>query len=152
MSTDAAIGGMIVGGVLGAMYIIYIVIYVLIVIANWKIFTKAGEKGWKSIIPVYNLYTQYKLTWKPFMTWPVIILLGAGGYMTNDPSNTVLTLIGGLVLLAGFVLYVISLNKLSKSFDKGAGFTVGLVLLGPIFYMILGFGKATYIGNTCMKA
>lgn len=36
---------------------------------------------------------------------------------------------------------------MAKSFGKDAGFTVGLVLLPTIFYMILGFGKAEYIGN-----
>ena len=32
-----------------------IVWYVLQVVAYWKIFTKAGQPGWKSIIPVYNV-------------------------------------------------------------------------------------------------
>lgn len=37
-------------------------------------------------------------------------------------------------------------NMLSKSFGKEEGFTVGLVLLGFIFYPILAFGDATYQG------
>lgn len=36
--------------------------------------------------------------------------------------------------------------NLAKSFGKGAGFTVGLVLLPFVFYMILAFGKDEYIG------
>lgn len=32
------------------------IFYILQVIAYWKIFTKAGEEGWKSIIPIYNGY------------------------------------------------------------------------------------------------
>ena len=39
------------------------IFYILQVIAYWKIFTKAGEEGWKSIIPIYNGYVQYRLTW-----------------------------------------------------------------------------------------
>ena len=33
------------------------IFYILQVIAYWKIFTKAGEEGWKSIIPIYNYFT-----------------------------------------------------------------------------------------------
>jgi hypothetical protein len=35
---------------------------------------------------------------------------------------------------------------LSKSFGKDEGFTVGLVLLGIVFFPILGFGSAQYLG------
>ena len=28
--------------------------YIILAIANWRIFTKAGEAGWKSIIPILN--------------------------------------------------------------------------------------------------
>ncbi|MBS1603444.1 MAG: hypothetical protein JST42_12310 [Bacteroidetes bacterium] len=34
----------------------------------------------------------------------------------------------------------------SKSFGKDEGFTVGLTLLGIVFWPILGFGDARYIG------
>ena len=33
---------------------------------------------------------------------------------------------------------------LAKAFGKGAGFTVGLILLNTIFIMILGFGSSSY--------
>jgi hypothetical protein len=44
------------------------------------------------------------------------------------------------------VVLVIWFNELSKSFGKSAGFTLGLVLLHPIFALILGFGDAQYRG------
>ena len=48
-SSDAVLGGMLVG------YLItFLVIYVLAVIAMWKIFTKAGKPGWASLIPFLN--------------------------------------------------------------------------------------------------
>ena len=34
----------------------------------------------------------------------------------------------------------------SKSFGKDEGFTAGLVILGLIFWPILGFGSAKYLG------
>ena len=36
--------------------------------------------------------------------------------------------------------------KLAKSFGKGTGFGIGLILLAPIFYLILAFGSARYVG------
>ncbi len=46
------------GGVLAAASIVSVLVsivsYVLIVIGWGKIFTKAGEAGWKSLIPFYN--------------------------------------------------------------------------------------------------
>ena len=52
-------------GAVGAMLGIYItiacVIVILQLIAMWKIFTKAGQKGWKSIIPIYNLVILYRI-------------------------------------------------------------------------------------------
>lgn len=49
------------GAMLGTYSAIVIAFYVLLVIAQWKIFTKAGEAGWKSLIPVYNMVVLYKL-------------------------------------------------------------------------------------------
>lgn len=43
--------------------------FALTILANWLMFMKAGEAGWKSIIPVYNTYTAYKIAWTPNMFW-----------------------------------------------------------------------------------
>ncbi len=49
----------IILGLLATWAIVVILWYVLQVIAYWRIFTKAGEAGWKSLIPIYNTYVQY---------------------------------------------------------------------------------------------
>lgn len=36
--------------------------------------------------------------------------------------------------------------KLAKAFGKGGGFALGLIFFSPIFYAILGFGSAEYLG------
>ena len=41
---------------------------------------------------------------------------------------------------------------LSKSFGKTEAYTVGLILLAPIFYPILAFGDARYFGPYGDKA
>ena len=51
---DAVVKGTVAGTM--AFYLIIGAIYVVLsVVAMWKIFTKAGQAGWKSIIPIYNL-------------------------------------------------------------------------------------------------
>lgn len=45
---------------IGTIVILAVGWYVLLAIAYWKIFEKAGEPGWKALIPFYNTYSQYK--------------------------------------------------------------------------------------------
>ena len=45
-----------------------------------------------------------------------------------------------------FIILIILIIDLAKSFGKGVGFGIGLFLLGVIFFPILGFGSAQYQG------
>lgn len=110
-------------GVATAYLVIAIIICILTIIATWKIFDKAGEKGWKSIIPIYNTYIFFKITWGN--GWFFLLML---------------------IPFVNIVIYIITLWKLAKVFDKGVGFFIGLLLLETIFTLILGFGSAEYVG------
>lgn len=81
--------------------------------ATWSIFKRAGEPGWKSIIPIYNIFTLCK------------IAFGSGLYF-------LLLLVPIVNIIVSIMLYY----KLGKRFDKGIGFCVGLVLF-PIFFIPL---------------
>jgi len=120
--------------------------YVFILVAGWKLFEKAGEPGWKSLIPIYSSYILYKISWKTSMFWIYLACIVAGGFM-GAFANSVLVSISSLFSLASFVLMIIQTYKLSKAFGHGGGYTVGLLLLRPIFILILGFGSAEYKGN-----
>ena len=133
-------------------------IYVLTVIAWWKLFTKAGEAGWKSIIPIYNMIVLFKLTWKVSKFWLLFVSVFAGVFMISIGIamqklgavgmgvTIVLVLVGAVLLIYGYVLDIISSFKLSKAYGQGTGFGVGLWLLPVIFVLILGFGSAQYVG------
>ena len=41
------------------------VITLLQIIAQWKVYVKAGQPGWACIIPIYNIYILTKITGKP---------------------------------------------------------------------------------------
>ena len=49
-------------------------------------------------------------------------------------------------LFINLVIFIWVQNLLAKSFGKSELFTLGLVLLTPIFHLILGFGDAQYRG------
>ena len=42
-------------------WLIAFVCWLIKSIALWKAFTKAGESGWKAIIPIYHTYIEYKI-------------------------------------------------------------------------------------------
>lgn len=84
------------GGVLAAASIVSVLVsiasYVLIVIGWWKIFTKAGEAGWKSLIPFYNGYTISKICWETKYFWFTLLAAVAGGIFSGIGG-----VIGGLL-------------------------------------------------------
>jgi hypothetical protein len=98
-------------------------LFVLMVVAMWRVFEKAEQPGWASIIPVYNTYIMLKIGGKPW--WWLLLML---------------------IPFVNFVLLIWTYNMISKSFGKDEGFTVGLLLLSIIFWPILGFGDSKYQG------
>ncbi len=104
-------------------WIFWLAFMILMIAACWKIFAKAGQPGWAAIIPIYNWYILCKIVGRP--GWWVILLL---------------------IPFVNFIVGIILCIDLAKSFGKGMGFAIGLILLGVIFFPILGFGSAQYQG------
>ena len=135
----------------GTIYLTLALIWwILQVVANWKIFTKAGEAGWKSIIPVYGDYVSYKIAWQPAFFWLVFILgiiaSVVSGLADPNGTNTTILLIVSLIRIVLAIISIIYSVKLSRAFGHGIGFAIGLIVLQPIFMLILGFGNSTYCG------
>ena len=100
---------------------------------------------YKSIIPIYNGYILYKISWKTSVFWITVVLALIGGIL-NGIGNPVTSVIGVILNIVVIVIGIMQSYKLSKAFGHAVGFTVGLVLLPPIFTLILGFGSSEYIG------
>lgn len=151
------------GATIGMIAAFAIVLYVLTVIATWKIFKKAGEPGWKCLIPIYNVYIMYKIVGMAGWFWG-ILLVGILGYIVMaldgtsyllietqsssinfDASAHIPTVIALLVMLVvdiwGSLLYA---WRTSKAFGHGFGYFLGLLFFQPIFWLILGFDKSKY--------
>lgn len=144
MINDSTLGAL--AGIIAVVGIIAFVWIIIDIVAGWKIFTKAGEAGWKSIIPYYNTYTQLGFTWNINVFWVYLVITIASAILQRMQGGGFVSLLQFVVGIASIVLSIMMLNKLAKAFGKGTGFTVGLVLLNPIFMCILAFGSAEYQG------
>lgn len=104
--------------------IISLIIQILIIVAYWKLYQKAGEKGWKSIVPFYSTYTEFRLFYGG-NPWKFLLLL---------------------VPIANIVVMIKLPIRTAKAFGKSSLYGLCLLLLPAIFLPILAFGSAEYIG------
>ena len=117
--------------------------YLLLAAAYWKMFKKAGEPGWKGIIPLLNIYVMFKFCWKTSFFWLALVCsIGATIF-----SYSGATFLGEIFAMVAGVIYIVVDYYLARSFGKRLGYTAGLVFLNPIFMLILGLGRAEYEGN-----
>ncbi len=101
--------------------LIWFGLIIFVIASIWKTFEKAGQPGWASLIPIYNFYIICKISGTK--NWWLVFIPLANIY----------------IIIVGYI-------NMAKSFGKDAGFGIGLILLGIIFFPILGFGSAQYIG------
>lgn len=101
-------------------------IFVVLYIAGlWKVFEKAGIKGWKALIPIYNAYLTIKLIGRP--GWWILLLF---------------------VPIVNLIMIVVVSLDLGKAFGKGTLFSFFLLaIFSFIGYPILGFGTAQFKGQ-----
>lgn len=106
---------------IGSMMLLWLAIYVVFIIANWKIYTKAGRAGWKSLIPIYNMWVLFEIVgWEG---WKIFLLL---------------------IPFYNIYLIIKFYIELSKAYSQESIFALGLILLNPVFMLILAFGNAKY--------
>lgn len=107
----------------GVFFLFMLAVLVVMIASAWKVFEKAGQPGWAAIVPVYNAIVMLQIVGKPL--WWIILLF-----------------IPLVNIIVGIMVYI----DLAKSFGKTTGFAFGLLFLGFIFFPILGFGSARYMG------
>lgn len=127
----------------------------------WILFEKAGEKGWKVLIPFYGQYTICKIAKKEKIFWwmlGTVIAMAVAAFMQIETSTIEImsrtyvrtasnfsSVFLHLVFSAEAVLLVILDIKLAlaiaKTFGKSSGFGAGIAFLEPIFLGILAFDE-----------
>ncbi len=120
---DADAAAAAAGGIAVVILLVELALFVLIIAGLWKIFTKAGKPGWAAIIPIYNMIVLLEIVGRPI--WWFLLLF---------------------VPCVGIIFAVIIYIDLAKSFGKDVAWGIGLLLLPFIFFPLLGFGSAKYVG------
>jgi hypothetical protein len=110
-------------GLAAGTWLLALVFGIFYAICAWKIYEKAGKPGWAAIIPIYNMIVLLEIVGKPL--WWFLLFF-----------------IPGVNIVVSVLVYI----ELAKSFGKEAAFAIGLLLLSFIFYPILAFGSARYVG------
>jgi len=105
----------------GIFLIIVFALLILTIVGGWKAFEKAGKSGFGFIIPIYNVYIMTQIANKP--GWWILLMI-----------------IPGVNLIIALLLYI----AFAKAYGKSPGFGIGLLLLGFIFFPILGLGNSQY--------
>ena len=121
------------GGSLTLFLIFVLCLYILFALGMYGSFKKAGQPGWAAFIPIYNYIIMLKIAGRP-LWWGWFLLLSL------IPFGSI----------AVFIIWIFVLNDISKSFGHGGAFTVGLVLLGPIFWYVLWLGPSRYRGPAAL--
>ena len=116
-----AIIGMFIGVIIFALILV-----VLIYAAYWSIMKKAGKDGWDGIIPIHNEVCLLEICGIPKWWWLLNLVPG----------------VGVLIFTIILAIYV------ARSFGKTGGYAVGLIFLPFVFYPMLAWGSARYIGKS----
>ena len=120
--------------------LILLVTVVLTVIGKWKVLEKLGKRPWAALIPFFSDYEMCGGIGAPqwlTIAYPVVGVVNWAVTFLTDGG-----ILAGLLGLASFVLGCMLCYYTSKRFNKGIGWTVGLVLLGFVFWPILGLGSS----------
>jgi hypothetical protein len=101
----------------------------LLIAACWKVFEKAGQPGWASLVPFYSTYVYLRIAGRPGW-WMVLLLI---------PVVNV-----GIAVMASV--------SLAARFGRGTGFGIGLAVLGFVFLPMLAFGNDEYSPGELRRA
>ena len=107
--------------------LIYLALMVAIgafeIAAMWMVFAKAGEPGWASLIPIYNIFLLVRIAGLPW--WQFLLVF---------------------VPIVQLVPVILVPLGVAKRFGKDVVFGLGLLFLPVIFYPVLAFGSARHTG------
>lgn len=122
-TVGAALGGL--AAIMGMLSLIATVASIIMIVSQWIIYKKAGQKGWASIVPIYNMVVLLKIVELP--VWYIFLLI-----------------IPFANIYATFKIYI----ELAHKFGQSTGFGVASVFFNIICFPILAFSKnVTYKGS-----
>lgn len=133
---DALAGGLVL--FLGVFFLVASLLSLVIFVSTWKLFTKAGVEGWKSLIPIYNQWVTIQIAFSNTKNWLIVALVL--NFFSGFATGLDFTDIGLLLLLAASILNIyISYNFIRRFASKGMA--VLSLFLPIIIYPIVAFSS-----------
>ena len=122
---------------------------------KWKILKKAGKTPWHSLIPVLGDYEIFDIGWYGrygavagtlYLCALLLKLSAKPAFLWFSQAK--------LLVCCYIVIYLLMITmkiKLSLSFGYGSSMAFGLIVMESVFYCMLGFSKAGYLGRTLRR-
>ena len=93
--------------------------YIILIVANWKIFVKAGKPGWAILIPIYNVIIMLQIVKKPW--WWFLLML---------------------IPIVNVVIVILVIYNFVKVFGKPGWHVLLALFLSIIYYPYIAFSDA----------
>lgn len=127
--------------------ILFLTYYAALVIAQYKLFQKAGEKGWKALIPFYNIFVSHHLigmrhTWfiLDIIFWALEVVLE----LVEGTPLWVEETFFSVAIIVTIISEILHIIRVCYCYSKTELFGFGMFLCPPLFSLILAFGKSEY--------
>lgn len=118
---EAALGALM--GAAAVYYVLALIFAIVILVAMWKLFAKAGKPGWAAIIPIYNYYVLFDIVY-------------------GNGIKFLLLLVPFLNIAVSIGLYI----RMAQVYGKSVGFGIGMLFFPYVCLPILAFGNSAYQG------
>lgn len=141
---------------------IFVIVWIVIIAASlvsivglWKMFEKAGYAGWKSLIPILNVYIMFEISGNKKL-FPVLIVsdilyvismvwrsvIYASDPSASSPFLTALAVLGVISAVVMFIVVLKMLAGLAVAFGQGMLWFFLLLFFAPIAFVIMGFSSS----------
>lgn len=102
--------------------VLFLTYYVLLAVAMWRVFSKAGYPGILAFIPIVNWFIQVKIA--GFSAWWGLL---------------------AIIPIVNLVFFVIVAVRIGRGFGHGVFFSIVLLLLiAPVGFFIIGLSSDRY--------
>lgn len=126
--SDGMTAVLVIGGIILFTFII------ILIVAMWKVYEKAGKEGWKSIIPIYSYFV---LTEIAGIEWWWFLLAIADNIVSSLDIKSLESIANLISLFASFNIYY----NIARKFNCNKKKAILAGIFPGIFVLIFGFSK-----------
>ena len=117
--------------------IIFTAYFILDLIGNALLLKSAGKKMWLGFIPIVNDFFIFRSFWNT-KAFAVYIMSFAINILASKSDNVYIAAIRLIACILALIAEIMIADRISKAFGKNALWTLGLLILFPVFAIILG--------------